>query len=232
MRPVYAYEAKAEKKYPYPSRPAPQLTGDEWEEDEECLKKMYPRLFAKFCNEDSGGGQRPQDIPGGMDAAGVFEALKKIAGLGGGSDAESLYAEAVFGALDETPENLKKSAALLAQAAELGHVGAQYLLGNCYDIGSTGVAQSYGWRRLSRYRKAAEQENGDACSAIGTLYQQGNGVPQDDAQALEWLRVKELKRARRIVSDGLAILYANGLGVKEDRKEAFKWFNRAAQGRQ
>jgi hypothetical protein len=52
---VKAYEARTNRKFPYPTYPKTELVGPEWDEDEESLKKKYPKLFAKFWASDEAG---------------------------------------------------------------------------------------------------------------------------------------------------------------------------------
>ena len=232
---VNAYTSKTGKQFPYPEHPALELEGEEWDEDEEQLQKMYPKLFKKFWDaspvaEAPAQGYNsllnavkemyPQQVSkimenqrvkettsGEKTPSDIFSTLRNL--MGGkaepANDPEGLYTQAVFLALDETPENLKKAAGLLEQAAQQGHAGAQYLLGNCYHLGN-GVSQDYK-KALKWYQQSAEQENGDACSALGELYEKGLGVEQDDDQALQWYqRGAELGSADG--EYGLGLLYA------------------------
>ena len=54
-----------------------------------------------------------------------------------------------------------------------------------------------------------------AASSLGLLYQRGQGVKQDYAQAIEWYR-KAADKGDVAASLNLAPLYAKGLGVKQD----------------
>lgn len=220
---VNAYEKKFDKKFPYPKRSSPQLTGDEWKEDEAHLSKLYPRLFARFWNESAEKDQ----VSNRMNLSDALTVLQRLTGSGGGSptDPDALYQQAAFISLDEAPENLKKSAALLLQAAQQGHAGAQHLLGTCYHNGR-GVERDYS-EALKWYQLAADQNNADAFGALGMLYHNGSGVPQDHAKAFEWYR-KGAEAGSDDAVYGLGVLYANGLGVKKDQQEAVKWFQQAA----
>jgi len=60
---INAYEKKTGGKFPYPRHPASELTGEEWEETEECLQQKFPKLFERFWNsEDSDGQTEDMDI--------------------------------------------------------------------------------------------------------------------------------------------------------------------------
>jgi TPR repeat protein len=72
--------------------------------------------------------------------------------------------------------------------------------------------------------------NGDHCAAqnaLGMMYGQGKGVPQDYAEALKWYR-RAADRGNAGAQDNLGIMYASGNGVPQDYVEAHKWFTIAA----
>ena len=184
-------------------------------------------MFEKFWK--AGGNSEGAETDGGLDLSAALAALGNLAGLAGGgdgSDPESLYMQAAFLAMDESPEKLQQAAELLTQAADQGHAGAQYLLGTCYQEGR-GVPQDPA-AAAKYYRLAAKQDNGDACGGLGFLFQEGLGVPQDYAEALRWYR-KGADAGSAEAASGLGVLYSEGLGVEKNPKESIKWFRRAAQ---
>ena len=61
----------------------------------------------------------------------------------------------------------------------------------------------------------------------GTLYETGNGVQQDYAQAVLWYR-KAAEQNLAIAQYRLGVLYANGVGVPLDKSQAAAWFQKAA----
>jgi uncharacterized protein len=72
-------------------------------------------------------------------------------------------------------------------------------------------------------------EQGDAFyqSLAASLYERGQGVPQDYAQAVAWWR----KAADQGLADAqvsLGWMYADGKGVPKDYAIAYMWFNLAA----
>ncbi len=73
------------------------------------------------------------------------------------------------------------------KAAEQGHAGAQYTLGEMCRTGWCGVAQD-DTQAVALYRKAAEQGHAEAQYMLGALYAEGRGVKQDDVQAASWYR--------------------------------------------
>ena len=60
------------------------------------------------------------------------------------------------------------------------------------------------------------------------MYDNGEGVPKDDREAVKWFR----RAAGQGFADAqfnLGLMYANGEGVPEDDREAVKWYRRAAE---
>ncbi len=83
--------------------------------------------------------------------------------------------------------------------------------------------------RTSREVVRSRSPCGDAQaqSNIGYLYDHGEGVVQDDRQAIFWYRkaaVQDFALAER----NLGVMYALGRGVEADEQEAIRWFERAA----
>jgi thiol-disulfide isomerase/thioredoxin len=81
---------------------------------------------------------------------------------------------------------------------------------------------------VAELRRAAEQGDPEAQSQLGDLYQRGNGVPEDDAEAVAWFR----RAAGQGYADAqfrLGFVYSNGEGVSPDEVESLGWFRRAAE---
>ncbi len=62
---------------------------------------------------------------------------------------------------------------------------------------------------------------------LGTLYETGNGVPQDYEHAVLWYR-KAADQNLAIAQYRLGVLYANGVGVPLDKAQSVAWFQKAA----
>jgi len=81
----------------------------------------------------------------------------------------------------------------------------------------------------------AEQGDAQAQFNLGLLYNKGQGVPQDYAEAAKWyLKAAEAKqrgvlRAIAQAQCNLGILYYNGQGVPQDYAEAAKWYLKASE---
>ena len=65
---------------------------------------------------------------------------------------------------------------------------------------------------------------------LGVLYDQGKGVPQDNALAMQWYR-KAAEQGLPQAQVNLAIMYEEGQGVSPDYAQAYFWYALAdAQG--
>ena len=76
-------------------------------------------------------------------------------------------------------------------------------------------------------RPLAEQGNAIAQYNLGVMYDQGEGVPQNDAEAMKWYRLAADQGHAR-AQYTLGTIYHEGRGVKQNYAEAFKWYRLAA----
>jgi len=60
--------------------------------------------------------------------------------------------------------------------------------------------------------------------ALGILYDKGQGVPQDYAEAVKWFRKAE-EQGNAPAQNNLGFMYDNGRGVPQDYVLAHKWLN-------
>ena len=58
---------------------------------------------------------------------------------------------------------------------------------------------------------------------IGVMHEWGNGVPQDNANALKWYK-RSAERSHKDAQNNLGAFYSNGEGTEQDFVEALKWF--------
>ena len=80
---------------------------------------------------------------------------------------------------------------------------------------------------LSEWKPLADHGSAVAQTTLGTMYHFGEGVPQDDREAVKWFTLA----ARQGVAYGqnaLGVMYDNGLGVIKDYGQAVKWYFRSA----
>ena len=80
---------------------------------------------------------------------------------------------------------------------------------------------------IAALRVKANAGDADAQRFLGYAYSKGEGVPQDDAQAVAWYR-KAAEQGYAGAQSSLGVLYAKGQGVPQDYVESHKWRNLAA----
>lgn len=77
-------------------------------------------------------------------------------------------------------------------------------------------------------RTAADQGNADAQYAVAYMYQLGQGVPADGAEALRWYR-KAADQGDAAAMVGIGHFYEKGAqGILKDLAEAERWYRKAA----
>ena len=105
---------------------------------------------------------------------------------------------------------LLASLALYAQGAAIDAATEAYLAGD-YP------------RAFGLFEPLAEEGDPLAQYSMANLYASGQGVAQDQAEAVRWLQRAARGGHRRAAVD-LGNRYASGLGVERDLEEAAKWF--------
>lgn len=117
----------------------------------------------------------------------------------------------------------------LHDVAAEGNALAQMALGLSYSAGTPVLAQNHE-EAAKWWEKSAAQGRIDSQLFLAKAYQDGRGVPQDDAQAAKWrLAAAEQGDAEAQLMIGMA--YNLGTGVPENLTEAEKWYRlSAAQG--
>ena len=81
------------------------------------------------------------------------------------------------------------------------------------------------------FERTLEEANaGDAVAQqiLGVAYDDGQGVPEDDVEAVKWYRLAALQGVADAQYE-LGMMYYNGTGVPQDYAEAAKWFRLAAE---
>ncbi|MGE0652578.1 MAG: SPOR domain-containing protein [Alphaproteobacteria bacterium] len=81
---------------------------------------------------------------------------------------------------------------------------------------------------LKVIRPLAEQGDPRAQANLGVLYENGQGVPQDDIEAAKWYR-KAANQGDASAQFKLGGLYWQGKGVPRDGEQAFAWYLKAAE---
>jgi TPR repeat protein len=74
----------------------------------------------------------------------------------------------------------------------------------------------------------AKQGDASAQYYLGVMYQNGSGVPQNDAEAAKWYQLAA-EQDNAPAQANLAKLYDDGLGVPKNKAKAMKLYCRAAK---
>lgn len=80
---------------------------------------------------------------------------------------------------------------------------------------------------LQEFLPLAEAGQASAQAAVGQMYLDGHGVPQDPAQAAIWLE-KSANGGNARARGQIGVLYATGTGVTQDDMKASYWLLKAA----
>ncbi len=76
-------------------------------------------------------------------------------------------------------------------------------------------------------RRAADQGFAPAQVHLGFMYAEGDGVPQDDTEAVRWFRLAA-DQGHASAQTNLGFMYEKGRGVLQDETEAVRWYRLAA----
>ena len=76
--------------------------------------------------------------------------------------------------------------------------------------------------------RLAEDKDPFAQCNLGLMYNYGNGVKEDEKEAVKWYR-KAAEQGYSRAQCNLGISYEDGDGVEEDKKEAIKWYRKSAE---
>ena len=80
---------------------------------------------------------------------------------------------------------------------------------------------------LRLFRPLADQGDVHAQYDLGLMYLDGQGIPQNDAEAVRWFRLAA-DRGHAAAQNNLGASYLNGRGVPQNYGEATKWYRKAA----
>lgn len=83
-------------------------------------------------------------------------------------------------------------------------------------------------RQANKYRRAAKRGYALAQYNLGQCYKNGEGVTQDDTQAVYWFR-KAADQGTISAQYNLGICYEKGEGVTKDKAQAISWYRMAAE---
>ena len=98
----------------------------------------------------------------------------------------------------------------------------------CTDAGQSALCEGLSeGSPLEDVRTCAEQGYAPAQVQLGYVYARGDGVPEDDAEAVRWYRLAA-EQGYAIAQNNLGFMYREGRGVPEDDVLAYVWYNLAA----
>jgi TPR repeat protein len=132
------------------------------------------------------------------------------------------------GKVDDT-----RARALLDAAASDGDVLARMWVARSYSRGRLGYprdgakAGAIAAMLVDAVRRQAAQGNLEAVFLMGTAYDEGLGVAEDPAQALDWFRTAAAG-GHTLAEHNIGNAYAAGRGVAADPAAAVTWWTRAA----
>jgi len=96
------------------------------------------------------------------------------------------------------------------------------------------LAQVYGYWRAGQWAQVlalmgppANQGNAVAQFLMGELYDRGDGVPQDDEQAVRWWR-KAAEQGLARAQNEVGVALTDGRGMSPDPQQAVLWYRKAA----
>lgn len=78
------------------------------------------------------------------------------------------------------------------------------------------------------YQQAADAGVANAAYNMGTLYFNGEGVPQDYAKAHDWF-TRAARRGNKYAEFQLGMTYFTGQGVNKDPQQEIYWYDKAAR---
>lgn len=115
-------------------------------------------------------------------------------------------------------DNAAKNTSAMSDSKKIYQEGA-----DAYQAGKFSVA-------ADKFRQLAEQGDVLAQFNLGSMYRQGQGVQQDDKQAVAWW-TKAAEQGHTDAQDNLGLRYAKGEGVEQDWVQAYKWFSIAGMNK-
>jgi len=188
--------------------------------DAEDLDKRAVAISEKALGPDD-----PNLAESLMELAAVYVAGKKY------SEARTADQRAL--AIDDKAQG---PASLNTARAVIALLGVYSLEGNLAEadplVQRIRVLVSRSAEMLKWLRGGAAQKDGVGFQyALGALYEKGQGMKQDYAEALKWYGMAA-ENGAALACASLASLHESGRGVPKDNVEAYKWYSLAGPGHQ
>lgn len=122
----------------------------------------------------------------------------------------------LWGLWKSSPENL------LALESETHKAEVQNFIGHCYYDEGKKEEAVYWWT------KASEQGLANAQSVLGSMYEKGEGVPQNYEKAFE-LRQKAFEQGHIYAACNLGRMYEEGYGVQQNYEKAAELYQKGVE---
>jgi len=84
-------------------------------------------------------------------------------------------------------------------------------------------------KAIQKYKAAGIKGNAYAQTMVGSMYDLGKGVVQNDTEAVKWYKLAAAQGQAYAQSD-LGVKYVKGQGIVQDYLRAHMWMNLAAVG--
>jgi len=81
---------------------------------------------------------------------------------------------------------------------------------------------------MAQLQAKGEGGSVDAQISLGRAYEDGNGVPKSDPQAVKWYRMAA-EHGDAWAQNRLGLMFRSGRGVEADKAEAVNWYEKAAR---
>ncbi|MGA2228825.1 MAG: tetratricopeptide repeat protein [Syntrophobacteraceae bacterium] len=110
--------------------------------------------------------------------------------------------------------------AVLFGFAALAHAG--------FDDGKAAYDRGYFSTAYKELQALAGLGDAEAQYYLGRMYDRGQGVPEDHAEAMRWYR-KAANQGLPQAEFNLGLMYAKGQAVAKDNAEALKWLRKSGE---
>lgn len=129
------------------------------------------------------------------------------------NECNELYNKAVIAELDGDVESFLEN---MTEAAILGNIDALYTVGTWYNNGSEGFEQSTK-QALKFFSLAYKRGHAMAAHEAGSLYEHGDGIPQNLSLAYECYQMSAYLGAN-VALHALSRCYFKGLGTQKNEE--------------
>jgi TPR repeat protein len=159
-----------------------------------------------------------ESIPGKVSGAWVFRDTRlPVATVI--ENLEDLSVEEVMEQFDVTREQIAAVLEFVAQSLK------EPVPGQASEPAVAGPSFPKPTDQLTRIRRLAEEGDSEAQFDLGYVYEEGDGVPQDDAEAARWYR-KAAEQGNADAQFNLGYMHREGRGVPQDFVEAARCYRR------